>query len=72
MRYAPRKTEKKEDYTNGKYQPCWTCKKCLGGCSWSKDGTPVEGWKAIPHNISSNGDYAETYKIMYCPLYERG
>ncbi len=30
-------------------QPCWTCKKCYGGCSWSrKDPEPVPGWDATP------------------------
>lgn len=72
MRYTTRKTEKKEDYTKGKYQPCWSCKNCLGGCSWSKDGTPVEGWQATPHTIRENRQFKDTYRISYCPLYERG
>lgn len=30
-------------------QPCWTCKKCHGDCSWSrKDPEPVPGWDATP------------------------
>ena len=72
MRYAKRKTETQQDYTSNKYQPCWTCKKCFGGCSWSKDFEPVPGWQAIPHNIKENGEHANGYRIMYCPLYERG
>ena len=29
-----------------KEQICWTCKNACGGCSWSRNLTPVEGWKA--------------------------
>lgn len=37
-------------------QPCWTCRKCYGDCSWSrKDPEPVPGWDAI-------GDWANGQK----------
>ena len=55
-----------------KFQACWTCKNACGGCSWSRDFTPVEGWEAVPVVIPSNGEFAETYKIICCPKYERG
>lgn len=67
-----RKVNKKEDYTKSKYQPCWTCKRACGGCSWSAFGVPVDGWKAEKKLIPENGTHAETYKINYCPYYERG
>lgn len=54
-------------------QPCCTCRKFCGGCSWSKDFTPVDGWKAIP-TIIHHGDNRDipSFKIMFCPKYERG
>lgn len=57
------------DYASEEYQLCWTCKNACGGCSWSQDGTPVEGWTAEKSFLPSNGKYADTYKIIKCPLY---
>lgn len=54
-----------------KWQPCWTCQNCYGGCNWSIDFTPVDGWIAIPVHIKSNGEFADTYKIVYCPEYKK-
>lgn len=60
-------------------QPCWTCKKACGGCSWSKCGengrpqfAPVDGWKAIK-TIKKHKGYEdmESYKILFCPEYEK-
>lgn len=48
---------------------CFHCKKCVGGCSWSKDFTPVEGWK-IKHTI--NRDRTDGIKILFCPEFEEG
>lgn len=60
-------------------QPCWTCKKACGGCSWSKCGKngrpqfkPVKGWKAIKTKKRDNGKTVmESYKILFCPEYEK-
>lgn len=57
-------------------QPCWDCKKALGGCSWSRDFTPVKGWKATPTKKAGNyhrgGQYPpmKSYRITYCPEFE--
>lgn len=56
-------------------QPCWTCKKAVGGsdCPWANELKAVEGWKAektvIKQNGRDSGDI-ETYNILECPLYE--
>lgn len=53
-------------------QPCWDCAKSCGGCSWSRDFIPVDGWKAAPtskHNANRVG--TESYQIEYCPEYEK-
>lgn len=57
------------DYASGDFQPCWTCKNACGGCEWSKEFKPVPGWIAAKNVIKSNGEYAETYRIIKCPKY---
>ena len=60
-------------------QPCWTCKKAYGGCSWTEvmpDGSikfePVAGWIAEKSTRSVCGrSVMESYKIEYCPEYEQ-
>lgn len=56
---------------NGKStQPCWTCKKACGGCSWSSKLKPVKGWKAKKVQKHEHGHNWETYRIEHCPEYE--
>ena len=60
-------------------QLCWDCEKACGRCSWSKNFTPVEGWKAKPTKMlisTTNGKgglrkyYSDTYEIHECPEFE--
>ncbi len=44
-------------------QLCWYCKKAAAGCSWSKNFTPINGWKAEKTTV--NG--IDTYAISDCP-----
>lgn len=70
MKYYGHK-ESVVDYGSNEYQLCWTCKNaCNGGCSWSKEFKPVDGWTAEKTTIPVNGEYAETYKIIKCPEYK--
>ena len=46
-------------------QPCWTCAKAYGGCSWSRAFVPAEGWEAKPSKTHEDG-----YRIKMCPEYE--
>lgn len=52
-------------------QLCWTCQNACGGCSWSKNLTPVEGWKATPTKIKVAPEltYCDSYLITDCPKY---
>ena len=50
-----------------KEQPCWTCAKACGGCSWSRDLTPVKGWEAVQSTVRKR---EKSYRILYCPEYE--
>lgn len=50
---------------------CWSCQKACGGCSWSKQLVPVEGWQAIRRDIHNNvvGADMESYRVIVCPQY---
>lgn len=53
---------------------CFLCKKCAGGCSWSRSFEPVDGWKAektLHVNYTDEHD-GESYKILFCPEFEEG
>jgi hypothetical protein len=66
-------TLKKTKVEDGE-QPCWSCTKACGGCSWSKSLKPIEGWKAEKRILQTARKYEpqiETYKILYCPEYEK-
>lgn len=52
-------------------QPCWSCRKYAGECSWSrKYPEPVEGWEATP-TTKYQGTAREitSFAIHYCPEY---
>lgn len=52
-------------------QPCWTCRKYCGGCSWTKkEPEPMEGWVAVPAVKRSKKAVMHTYAIQHCPEYE--
>jgi len=53
-----------------KMQPCWKCKKACGGCSWSKDFTPVNGWVETPTVKHNNEIEYRSYEIHSCPEFE--
>lgn len=55
---------------NNDEQICWRCKNACGGCSWSHNLTPVNGWKAT--FIKREDDELDTYKIIYCPEFIYG
>lgn len=68
---------KKQNYCKGKTsdQPCWDCKNACGGCSWSKNLTPVKGWEAKivkRKYCEDNEELNYTYKIISCPQFIRG
>lgn len=61
--------------SNYKVSKCQSCKNALGktACSWARNFTPVEGWRADPTVISAGSVVEETsYCVYYCPNYERG
>lgn len=53
-------------------QPCWLCKNACGGCLWSSDFLPIEGWDAEVTIIKGLRGYISSYKINSCPNFIRG
>ena len=53
---------------------CWECEKACGRCSWSKNFTPVEGWKAVPTKVYIGGEsknkYIDSFDVYECPEFE--
>lgn len=65
----------KRSYRLGKrdHQPCAECSHFAYGCEWSERLEPVPGWNAIPTKLNNGcGKPTESYKIIFCPKYERG
>lgn len=60
---------------------CWRCANAVPdregerGCSWSREGKPVEGWKATRRDIrvcaTANGKKSESYRVEKCPQFKR-
>ena len=64
---------------------CWSCKKALGYCSWSKCDKdtseilfqPVDGWVAektilLMYRRGGKSRYETSYIVESCPQYEGG
>jgi hypothetical protein len=63
---------------NDAHTLCWDCAKCIGGCSWSKEFKPVDGWDAVPTivKIAPGGHnrkprITNSFKVLSCPEFER-
>ena len=49
---------------------CWGCKNACGGCAWSRDFKPVEGWEADKTTVKcDNGIVYRSYHVKSCPEY---
>lgn len=50
---------------------CWECENQCGGCAWSREFKPVEGWKAIPTKVKAehygNGRCIDSFDVRECP-----
>ena len=58
-------------------QLCWSCAKACGGCSWSRNFTPIHGWDATPYrrvyrDAAVGTRYVDSYIIRRCPEYVNG
>ena len=64
---------------------CWSCKKAIGNCSWSKCDKdtweilfqPVDGWVAektslLMHSNGGKPRHVTSYIVESCPQYEEG
>lgn len=52
---------------------CWDCKNCTNPtvCSWARDLTPVNGWKAKKTTLSTRYHPFDSFLVEECPLFER-
>lgn len=50
-------------------QLCWQCARTYGGCGWSKNFSPVEGWVARKICHREEGAMWESYQIIACPRF---
>lgn len=50
---------------------CGGCWRPCGGCSWSRDSKPVDGWTAVPATITSNTLHPDTFIVLECPQFVR-
>lgn len=64
---------KMEEKTTKHETLCFDCANAAGKCSWSKDFTPVEDWKAIPTRVKKdrNHGYLDSYDVYECPQYKK-
>lgn len=50
---------------------CWDCAKATGGCSWSDELKPVDGWTAAPCQASQRFKPYDSYVVIRCPMFDR-
>ena len=51
---------------------CWDCAKACGGCSWSAELKPVEGWVAEETKVATKADkFLESCRVVSCPEFQR-
>lgn len=47
---------------------CWSCTRPgTNFCSWDRALVPVKDWVAVPTQV----DEFQSYRVLYCPLYEK-
>jgi hypothetical protein len=69
---------KKEWSDRSKFTLCWDCAKYNGGCNWSANHLPVEGWTATPTAIKQVFRKGEipisisSYIVHECPEFVYG
>jgi len=55
---------------------CWDCENCTGGCAWSRNFEPVEGWTvretAEPTWIGKVQKMIPCITVVDCPEFVRG
>lgn len=51
---------------------CWSCRNFAGGCSWSREFKPVDGWRARKikrlYNVNLKGNHG-SFIVFECPQY---
>ena len=77
-RYKYKQNERIEEAKKkrrGRETLCWDCQKATGGCSWSRNLTPVEGWEAKQIKVKGNfytNEVLDSYVVTNCPEFKEG
>lgn len=49
---------------------CWCCRNAYDSCAWSREGRPVEGWRAVCCDIpprTKRGAPVRSFFVLQCP-----
>ena len=50
---------------------CWECTNTCGGCSWTKEFKPVEGWTIQETQISMGSKIVDSCIVLTCPKFNQ-
>ena len=53
--------------SNASFTLCWDCSFATGGCSWSDELKPINGWTAKRVTKQTQ----DSYMVYACPLFSR-
>lgn len=51
---------------------CWCCRNVYDSCAWSRDGEPVEGWKAVRCDLppqTKRSAPVKSFFVLQCPAF---
>jgi hypothetical protein len=60
-------TDEEAEEKSQRRTKCWICKNAFGGCSWSREFKPVEGWTAERNDMKVHNRWDESYIVDDCP-----
>jgi len=73
---AEERAGRADDGQNPDSSLCWSCDNATGGCSWSREFKPVNGWNAERRNVNTHRgrkriEGTESYFVKDCPEFVR-
>ena len=51
---------------------CWCCRNAYDSCAWSREGRPVEGWRAVCCDLppqTRRGAPVRSFFVLRCPSF---
>jgi hypothetical protein len=67
--FRKRRPRKKKPYESANDTLCWKCQNATGGCSWSQELKPVEGWvaKKTKIRLQRGANDIDSFIVRKCP-----